>query len=120
MYTIKVSYHTGDSFNTYDLERDVGLVWQNKELARKALRSIKEHYDAYEKGDNTYGENPKLVGNIWYDKLDNKEYWAFNIACELDDGSYRNIHCGWCGYFEALHSAEIILDGDDEDAFELR
>lgn len=117
MYTIKVSYYTGNSFNTYDTEQTVGLLWENKELARKALRAIKEHYSAYEKGDNHYGENPTLVGNAWYDNLKEKKDWVFSLACELDDGSYRNISCNWCGYFEGLQRAEIIVDGDDEDAF---
>lgn len=43
MYTIKAYYTTGDSFGSEDAEHEIPLVWENKELARQAMREIHDH-----------------------------------------------------------------------------
>lgn len=34
MYKIKISYRTGDSFNSFDTEDTIELTWKNLEIAK--------------------------------------------------------------------------------------
>lgn len=120
MFTINIEYTTGDSFNSNQTEDQVALVWKNKELARKALQAIKEHYEFCTLSDK-YGITPRERSEItsraklssWY----SKDHPDFTLMVEVDDGSYMQLHAFWCGYFEILHSAEVIVceDTDTED-----
>ena len=120
MFTINIAYTTGDSFHSEETEDTVALVWKNKEVARKALKSIKEHYDFCNASDQ-YGITPRERSVIkeraklqpWYCK----DYPDFTLMVEMDDGTYHQLHAFWCGYFESLHSAEVITcpDTDTED-----
>lgn len=131
-YTIEIDYTTGNSFGSERSQEQIGLVWTDKNLARKALKSIKEHYKLHEELDNcnclwTETRNEKdilkeVYSKDWYTKLEShgKEYWKYNLAAELDDGTWRSIESGmWIGYFETLHGAKIVSLCDDEDSFEL-
>lgn len=131
MYTIEVTYQTGDSFNSYEETNTIGLVWEDKQLARKALAAIKEHYtlyseqESYSRNKNIQEIRDKAMSSEWYLKAiegstdkwtKSPEYWQYNCAVEMDDGSYRNIPTNmWCGYFESLHTAKIVNESDDED-----
>ena len=44
MFTIEIYYTTGDSFNTYTEVEKIGAAFPTLELAKKALKSIEEHY----------------------------------------------------------------------------
>lgn len=136
-YTIKVRYITGNSFGSHEEEDTIGLCWQSIELARKALAVIEEHYKIYQKVEVNCWQadrkqtNKKLISQVkktqWYQKsieqlAEDKErsymmgdnYWYFNCAVELDDGSFRNIPTDmWCGYFERLLEASVYVDPDD-------
>lgn len=124
MYTIKVKYKTGDSFNSYDEEDDVGLVWESRELARKALASIKEQYELYQNDSFTYSQKNSVARskewckNLTEEYADYFEGWKYCIAVEMDNGEYRNLSTSWNGYFERLYSAEVIELGSSEDKFE--
>ena len=124
MYTIKVKYKTGSSFHSEDIESDVGLVWESKELARKALASIKEQWELYETTSYTYSQknstakSKEWCTNLSEEYLDWEEGWQCCVACEMDNGDYRNLSTSWNGYFETLYSAEVIPVGDSEDKFE--
>jgi len=120
MYTIKVDYETGDSFHYKDTSDIVGCCWKSKELARKALQSIKEHYRVFDEYRASHEE--------MYNKAQEydwciKERWSgearHGLMVEIDDGSMTRISCFWEGYFETLYGAEIIVEGDDEDKFEV-
>lgn len=121
-YTIKVNYTTGNSFGSEEETSQVNLVWESKDLARKALKSLANHYKTYRKYDGsrfniTIEElrshdwfKPELWGNSNNTIKEQLNYWEYSCHVEVDDGSYRTLDCGtWIGYFETLHSAKIVL-----------
>jgi len=126
-YTIEVHYSTGDSFNTHEEIHDVGLVWNDKQLAIKALSHIKEQHQLYKQLDSTYGkkEREALINSIlskeWVQNIDNfvdkKDCWTYCLSSLMDDGSYRTIRTNWLGYFEHLMSAKIKRLNSDEEEY---
>lgn len=48
MYSIKISYATGNSFGSSDEVDFLELTWKNLDIAKENLRAIKEHYDMYQ------------------------------------------------------------------------
>jgi len=72
-----------------------------------------------EKGDDDYDvvdkkryeankEAGKKVGMV----LD-QDAAEFSIILKADNGNDWQIHAPWCGYFESLNSAEIVVDNSD-------
>lgn len=120
MFTINIEYTTGDSFKSYKTEDTISLVWKDKELARKALKAIQAHYE-FSNASDAWGITPRERSAIkerarneyWYCK----DYPDYNIMVEMDDGTFRSMNAFWCGYFETLHTAEVITcpGTDDED-----
>lgn len=128
MYTIAVNYSTGDSFNSYEVyDEQIGVCWKDKELAREALRIIKEHYDLYTEYSGYGGRsNEKIFEEVkkkdWY-RPDDNDYWGskqdmWYCQCKVkaDNGEYVKIPTDiWCGYFEHLQEAKIVNLQNDED-----
>ncbi len=125
MYTIEVCYTTGDSFNTEShIEEKIGCCWKSKELAKKGLQAIKEHYNIFSSRgfrDNRSPEekNKEAVKFDWYNdaKHDGFIYPEFSLLLDIDDGTKQITNVFWIGYFETLHGARIVADEDDEDSF---
>ncbi len=133
MYTIEVHYTTGNSFNSEETTDQIGLQWEDKQLARKALQSLREHYVLYEDKESFRSRNSreeiaiKAMAHDWYKigiaqekekYYKNSSYWHYYCAVLMDDGVYRNLPVGiWCGYFETLHWARIVTveNAEDED-----
>lgn len=113
MYTITVDYTTGDSFSSERCTEEIGMCWESLELAREALKSIKQHYELYLERDGADCNTVKSkAGRFdWYKNDATKakyDPWYFSLAVRCDDGEWRNIPCDmWTGYFERLHSARI-------------
>lgn len=129
MYTIEVSYETGNSFGRENEIDTIGLQWEDKQLARKALQNIKEHYKLYQENENSWRRErtseqilAEVVTKDWYVNA-NKCEWdlkhpSFHLcAAQLDNGDWRNLPMFWIGYFESLREAKVISVGDDEDSF---
>lgn len=132
MYSIEVTYTTGNSFHSEEETTQIGLVWTNKELARKALKSLREHYElyydqeSYSSRNNIQDIRNKALITEWYKKgieseknkhyFNDPSYWHFYCGVEMDDGSWRNLPTTiWCGYFQQLHNARIVVESSDED-----
>lgn len=120
MYTIKITYTTGNSFNTeYGREENVGYAWKNLDKATEALQRIKEHYAAYEASayHRSYKKNKKDYSKErWFindDELGWSEKWQYQVAVPTDDNKTTAIHSFWCGHFESLESAEVVFEPDD-------
>lgn len=115
MYTINIEYTTGDSFNSERTESTISAVWKDKDLARKALKDIKAHYEFITSKDK-WGITPRERDLIiksteketWYDK----EFPDYVLNILLDDGTYLKINAFWSGYFETLHVAEVVVHTD--------
>lgn len=134
MYTIEVSYRTGNSFGSEDCEDTIGLCWEDKELAREALKVIQEHYKLYIEADSCnymgFRDKSEIYAEVstkeWFIKAKEEPFckkseydWHYFCVTKMDDGTYRNIPTNmWCGYFERLHSARVICTEADEDYIE--
>lgn len=129
LYQIKVYYTESDSENPpEDRETYLPFLWKNLDVAKGALKAIKEHYEYFEKY-NSYSHyrwepvnHNKVLEEAktkpWF-VLSEDEYWQFRILLPQDDGTWAQTSCdAWCGYFESLKGAEIE-PYDDEISFRL-
>lgn len=124
-YKIKYDYQTGDSFGSSDETGFLELTWTNLDVAKANLNRIKEHYDQYKLLESYIKRaEPQTVlsensSKDWFvsegkkkDQFD--EYYSTHcLILYTDDGKQFQLHAPWCGYFEGLHSAEIIVDPSD-------
>lgn len=63
MYKIKISYRTGDSFNSFDTEDTIELTWKNLEIVKQNLQYIREHYIEHLSCDNNSIKSKKDLIN---------------------------------------------------------
>lgn len=109
-YKIKYSYKTGDSFKSWDESGILEMEWKKLSNAKAALKHIKEHYDWYRDQANSWrrlGDEP-IAEPEWHTS---KYESVINLV--LDNGNEVSFAAPWCGYFERLHTAEIVSDNDD-------
>ena len=111
-YTINIEYTTGDSFHSEEAEDTVDLEWEDMAVIKIALQRIKEHYKWY-KNINGYNRfDPEIDERPKWHKT-NMENNTFNrqhvINLPMDDGTEQQIGAFWCGHFETLNAAEIVL-----------
>ena len=98
MYDIDIDYTTGNSFNSErSIERLCNPV-SDVSMAKKNLKLIREHYIECKDNPNT-----------------GKRY---ELTLLIDDGT-RTICPFWIGYFETLHGAKVVTDGDTDMEFKL-
>ena len=125
-YRIQYNYDTGDSFkNEPDNLGTLEMVWENLDVAKKNLQRIKEHYSQYkelnsysylkEKSKQEILESNK--GKDWFVKGSNSNYYDSEncIILYSDDGKPWQFWAPWCGYFESLSYAEIIIPEEEND-----
>ena len=118
MYSIEVSYQTGDSFGSQDTSDVLELTWDNLEVAKRNLKAIKEHDELYSKLNGyDFGKNrdqllEEASKKPWFVQ-DDKSHFHGSLRLEADNGNYMQLHAMWCGYFESLHGAKIIVDNSD-------
>jgi hypothetical protein len=118
MYQIEYHYRTGDSFHTEDRTKLLEYEWENIKVAKESLKRIKEHYTWYQ-----YMEGPRWRDKVpkpkWHSvKFEYKDQEHVMINIPMDDGQEVQFWPPWCGYFETLYGAKIVLNGKDM-AFEL-
>lgn len=110
-YTIKIEYTTGNSFNSERLSENLEFEWQNIEMAKANLKRIKNHYEFYMEYNNTHKKPDVtlLEGVIWNDKYR-------SICLELINDERKPFSFGnfWTGYFETLHSIEVVAVVDED------
>jgi len=124
-YKIKISYKTGDSFNDYEREDNLELDWDDLSIAKANLQRINEHYQQY-KSLNGYSTKSKSREQIFKDNRKKDWFVGFErngrtddymaehcIILKTDGDADLQLSCFWCGYFESLRSAEIIIDNSD-------
>ena len=134
MYRILITYSTD---STDRIERTTNLIefcneetgWKSIALefckrseAREALVAIKEHYQFFNDYHGPYkdychnraNKNKKpleVPKRSWFvdKKLSTGEQNWHEAEDNIMLGGYR-INCFWNGYFESIHSAEIVMD----------
>lgn len=115
-YTIRVSYQTGDSFGSEDTTDEVG-IFNSIEEAQEACRYILEHHKFFKKLERwniSKEEAKKMI------KIAKKSPWAVEEDYVSRDGineysvkyKEQNLHAFWMGYFERLHSLEVVPCGN--------
>lgn len=124
-YYIEYYYSTGDSFSTSDKTEVLDCIhWENLENAKEALERIKEHYLWYQSKENDIifwkiNEKDRPKKPSWHKIKDHEGLFKNNEHCiinlKLDNGNEIQFFAPWCGYFESLHSATIIVKGADSD-----
>jgi hypothetical protein len=128
MYTIKIDYSTGNSFGSHKEQCCIDFCWKTIELAKKNLHRIKEHYYFYlDMNSNSYPYKTKsdlekilkeAAKKPWFnsEKLFG-DYDTSSLYLELDNGQSHLYRAFWCGYFERLNNASIVLiePNSDED-----
>jgi hypothetical protein len=112
-YQIKYSYTTGDSFSSEDREDILEYGWNNIEKAQDALLRIKEHYKWYESKEYPRLNKAMKPPKWWKVKFEVSDLAHHLINLKLDNGKEVQFPCPWCGYFESLHSVEIILKNEE-------
>lgn len=123
-YKIKYFYHTGDSFHTEDCEDILESSWENLEVAKEALKRIKEHYTWYElicdweRYSHIHKKSDKPKPPKWWDvKSPYDAHYCLNLP--LDNGKEFQFSAPWCGYFEGLYGAQIFTSMDEELSFSI-
>jgi len=117
VYTIRITYGTGNSFHSESgLKSEVGYAWEKLEDAQEVLRRIREHYAAYSDARAYEYKRKKkdYSKESWFYK-DNtwEDLWQHGIVVPDGKGGSTVIDAFWCGYFESLDDAEIVLDPDE-------
>lgn len=119
MFSIKVHYTTGDSFGSEERTELVGYSWPSLDEAKKALSYIKEHYQAYIESSDWNKPRPYTVDHLkdkpWFFSGDDEQHpirdaWMSLLKIPDGEGGMQVIGAFWCGYFECMHSARIVLD----------
>jgi len=111
MFKIRYRYQTGDSFHRYDLEEILEYEWEDIQYARESLQRIKEHYLWYESKHKWYSADTVLKPK-WHN-VKTEDKWMPEeslINLRIDKENEVQFWPPWCGYFETLYNAEIILD----------
>lgn len=128
MYTIKIDYRTGDSFNTYDTDTTLSGEW-TLEVAKENLKRIKSHYTLYQNRHNYYSMGMQVKGKDIVEDAKKEPWfytgdgchgnWEYELYLLENDGSSKSHSTLWIGYFERLISAKIIskIPEDDEMSF---
>lgn len=113
-YRIKVDYSTGDSFHTEDTSDLVEMDWNDLDIAKENLKRIEEHYKWYTYHNKSYSRffnDKKIDEPLHHIGLE----YDFQIRYKLDDGTEFFTTCPWCGYFENLQCAEIVVNPEIND-----
>jgi len=117
-YKIKYEYKTGNSFGSHDEESILEYDWEDLEIAKESLRRIKEHYKWYE-----HMESPRWGDEVpepkWFNVNERDKYIRHHlINLPMDNGKEVQFYAPWCGYFETLYGARIIVDPEEESDME--
>lgn len=128
-YELFVDYTTGDSFGYEEINGEsMGVCFENRDVAKKALDFVKEHYDFYKRYDlayyssSAYARNhPEILtkeqlGDLaktkeWYYDYETKGSpgcWSFCIKLPVDnEGGTAVVGVPYTGYFETLRKAYV-------------
>ena len=132
-YSIKINYTTGNSLGSERTTEEVGMNWTDIDQAKKALRYIKEHYEAYKECEESNSSawhrahGPFDIDSVrekpWYHgpiDVSFPDAWQSTVVIDKDDGSRFAIDAFWIGHFETLHMAEVCIASSDTESNDMR
>jgi hypothetical protein len=105
MYTIRITYKTGNSYGTYD-ERDfVGYAWNSFDRTVQAAELIVEHNQYFTAKDDfsrqQHGATSPEINELF------EQHGEWSVPVESDDGKIFEIDVFWRGYFEELRDVTV-------------
>lgn len=111
-YRIKCFYETGSSFGRWDEETTLELVNNDLAVAKDNLSRIAEHYKAHQAIENhSWHEERRKWTEFKDERWYSDTYPQFTVILKTDNGNDLKLSVTeWCGYFERLHSAELVCD----------
>jgi hypothetical protein len=116
-YKIEYFYRTGDSFHSEDKECLLEYVWEDLEVAKECLKRIREHYEWYESKVNPWAD--EVERPAWHSVAESRfisEHDVHNMLnLPMDGGKEIQFWPPWCGYFETLYGAKIVIDSPEAD-----
>lgn len=115
-YSIKIEYTFGDSFSSAETESILEGTWTDLKILKRNLLRIQNHYKKFyefRRQNNKKWLKDMPEGCVY--KGSEKHIDKYNLHLELltDKGDPWVFFPFWCGYFEHLHSAEIVYVGTD-------
>jgi hypothetical protein len=131
-YRIKIWYSTSDSFNTEDASDLLEMKWNNIDVAKANLKSIKDHYICYLVDKKPEGKKSGLFKSLspeqklmydmkaqqpWYSILSYDNCYHHTLILKTDDGKDWQISPFWIGYFEDLKEGCVVTDTEDLDLY---
>lgn len=110
MYKIKITYQTGDSFNSHTEENLLELDFADYNVAKKNLDAIIEHYRMHQSLTPYHKVDVPAILNAhknkdWFVPGDEEAC----IVLYTDNNKPFQLCCFWIGCFESLISVEIVL-----------
>jgi hypothetical protein len=114
-YRVNVRYYIGDSNGKEDYEKILEPIWEDYDIAKEALRRIKEHWGwyNYEENEKHYSFSMEKVDRPEWHKVESevcKDHPWLLLNLPLDNGEEFQFNPPWCGYFDGLYGAKIILN----------
>lgn len=113
-YKIKCFFETGNSFGSHKDSEILEVEYNCLDKAKEALRRIKEHYEWYEDFRRYEWQRKNVPCPTWWNckySYESEKYHLLNLPTE--SGKDFQMAAPWCGYFEELHGARVILDDPD-------
>lgn len=110
-YLIKITYTTGDSFGSEVRKSIIELGWDSLENAKENLMRIKSHYHLIQELSSVYhSQRDSIIESKSSEDWFVDRYYNVSLKLKADNGNYMQMSAFWCGYFETLHEAEIIIN----------
>jgi len=126
MFSIEVTYRTGDSFGSEVTTTTFG-AWNTPRDAEVVLDIIKQHYHCYKdvitaptsdtakSALRNYRKQKFYTNRDRNDFNQNSESEVVRVCAAPDvNGVWKQIPVDiWCGYFETLYSARVVFEGKE-------
>lgn len=115
-YKIRAYYSTGNSFGSHDETETLDFEWDSLELAKENLQRLTEHYKYYVELNKYTNKTKKEISDSVKDKdwFNNEKYYETSLYLLNNKREKFLFSTGmYCGYFESLHSLEIVINDDD-------
>ena len=124
-YQIKISYTTGNSFESEDEERFLDLTWENVEVAKENLRRIASHYEMYKDIEESYSKKKKP--EQWYKESNSKSWFVnspklfcINSNCAINEKDKDKVGKDNWEYRPDTHIANYCINLITDDGTQMR
>lgn len=116
MYSIELTYTTGNTFGSDEVQRILDYEWDTEEKAINEMNKIRDHWIYNKKLSSTHKQDEKKLLKT---KAFMKEWFKpgesdYILILKDNDGNNIELYANWLGYFETLHSTKVINTNQKE------